>query len=198
MKINSVDFISSYSSFAAYIAAGHVAPEICMVGRSNVGKSTFINTLTGRKIAKTSSTPGHTRLINLFNVNNGEFTLVDLPGYGYAKASKTEKNSWQNLVNGYFESTKNLKQVFVLVDCRVESQLDLQMIEYLFYYQIPFTILASKCDKIKKSQLEQRIVKLASFFKVGKDNIIAISHNGQGKEKVLDKINSILYPESVM
>ena len=169
-------------------------PEVCVVGRSNVGKSTFINTFAGRaKLAKTSSTPGRTRLVNLFEFNDGQFRLVDLPGYGYAQAGKQTREEWGNLIEGYLLRSQQLKHTFVLVDCRHEpTKLDVMMTEYLYYYRMPFTVLATKCDKISKAERARNVQTIATKLKIGKDNIIAVSINGDGKDAVLAKIEEIL------
>ena len=191
MQIKNTKFITSFANPAEY--SKHEYPhEFCFCGRSNVGKSTLINTLCGAKIARTSQTPGRTRLINIFDCNNGLFTLVDLPGYGYAKASESERVSWQSLAEGYFNASKTLRRIFVLVDVRVHSPLDKQMLEYLYYFQKPFSILATKCDKIKRSQLPKAVIDMAAFLNVGRDDIIAVSQEGMGKDKVLSVINNNL------
>jgi len=194
MKITKTKFIISHADAKEY-AKFVYNNEFCFCGRSNVGKSTLINTLTNQKIAKTSQTPGRTRLINIFDCNDGEFTLVDLPGYGYAKASKTQNEAFKTLAEGYFAATtsKNaLKKVFVLCDIRVKSPLDLQMLDYLYYFRLPFSILATKCDKLSKSQLHRHVIELAAFLNVGKDNIIPVSDKGLGKDKVMQVIEGAI------
>jgi len=189
MRITKSKFITSFASAAEY-SKYSFADEFCFCGRSNVGKSTLINTMTGAGLARTSQTPGRTRLINIFDCNDGGFTLVDLPGYGYAKASASERVSWQSLAEGYFKASQTLRRVFVLVDIRVHSPLDKQMLEYLYYFQKPFSILATKCDKIKKSRLPKAVIDMAAFLNVGRDDIIAVSHEGMGKDKVLRLIEN--------
>ena len=132
--------------------------EIAFVGRSNVGKSSFINAFLGRKnLAKTSSKPGKTRTINFYNIDN-KFRLVDLPGYGYAKVSKTEKAKWDKLINEYLHDRENLKEVFLLVDIRHEpTQLDLQMYEWILESGFTGFVIATKYDKISKNQLSKHI-----------------------------------------
>ena len=191
MIIKRAEFIKSYT--LGY--SGGEVPEICVVGRSNVGKSSFINALCNNgKLAKTSSLPGRTRLINIFGINGGEFYLVDLPGYGYAKASKTDKESWDELMGHYFENATSLKQVIVLTDIRNTSIKDKQMLEYLYYYQIPFTVLATKCDKVSKASLLKEVNKVSSYLGLGRDNIIPFSAvNKLGLDKVLARLDEILY-----
>ncbi|MBE5732915.1 MAG: YihA family ribosome biogenesis GTP-binding protein [Clostridiales bacterium] len=202
MLIKSAKFIKSYASSSTYtkeLDQENGLPEICVVGRSNVGKSSFINTVSGNSsLARTSSTPGRTRLINLFDINNGEFTLVDLPGYGFAKASKGERDAWDRLIGGYFENSVNLKHVFVLVDIRIPpTTLDKQMLGYLYHFGIPFSVIATKTDKLSKAQASRARQVVATELKIGKDNIILFSsQTRQGKEEVLDRFSQILYPET--
>jgi len=172
------------------------APEIAIAGRSNVGKSSLINYLTNQsKLAKTSSEPGRTRLINYFEINNGEYYLVDLPGYGYAKVSEAEKQKWGVLIEDYFKISENLLNVFVLVDIRHEpTGDDLMLINYLYHYSIPFTIVATKADKISKLQRNKSKAIIAKALHVGEDNIIVSSADAKiGKEEIEYKIESLLY-----
>ena len=187
--IKSAKFIKSESKLASGYA-GFSMPEIAIVGRSNVGKSSFINALCNNgKLAKTSSTPGRTRLINYFEVNN-EFMLVDLPGYGFASAGKQEKAKWEGMIDSYFENSKNLVGVVMLVDIRhTPTELDKLMIEYLYHYNIPVTIIATKLDKIKKSELPRKITDIAGTLKVGKSNIfITSAQNKVGFDKVIERL----------
>src|SRR3712207_6486402 len=123
-------------------------PEIALAGRSNVGKSSFINTILGRKsLARTSSKPGKTQLLNFFNVDD-KLRLVDVPGYGYAKVSKAERARWGKMIEEYLTTRQNLRAVVSLVDFRHEpSQEDIQMYEFLKYYEIPVIIVATKADR---------------------------------------------------
>ncbi len=196
MKIQNAKFITSFASRDKYLeyAATCPIPEICVVGRSNVGKSTFINTFSSRsKLAKTSSTPGRTRLINVFDFNDGLFRLIDLPGYGFAQAGKQQQKEWGGLIEGYLQGSKNLCHTLVLVDARHEpTKLDVVMTEYLYYYQMPFTVIATKCDKISRAEVGRSVQRIATTLKIGKDNIIATSAEGLGREKVADRIEEIL------
>lgn len=197
MIIKSAKFIVSCASVNQYKreSAPFTSPEICVVGRSNVGKSSFINTVTGvSSLARTSSTPGRTRLVNMFDINNGEFTLVDLPGYGYAKASKAEKQAWDGFIGGYFETSEKLCHVFVLVDIRIPpTALDKQMIAYLYHYGYPFSIVATKSDKLSKAQAFRQRQVIANELKVGKDNILLFSsHNKSGKDDILKRFSQVL------
>jgi GTP-binding protein len=191
LTIKNVEFIKSFSKAEDY-KLEKPAPEFCFAGRSNVGKSSLINMLCGRKISFTSSLPGRTRLINVFSINNGQFNFVDVPGYGYAAAAKSSMESWQSLIEGYFSASNQLKLLFLLVDNRVLSPLDHQMLVYLNYYQIPFVMIATKCDKVKVGELRKNLSSLSTFFSLGRDDIIAASSNGMGKEKILNTIASML------
>ena len=133
-------------------------PEYAFIGRSNVGKSSLINMLTNNtKLAKTSGTPGKTRLINHFLIND-EWYLVDLPGYGYARVSKTDKKKWGVFIRNYLTTRENLYCVFVLIDIRLEpQQIDLDFMEWVGENQIPFVIVFTKADKLKETEIEPAI-----------------------------------------
>ncbi|HKL94663.1 MAG TPA: ribosome biogenesis GTP-binding protein YihA/YsxC [Clostridia bacterium] len=170
-------------------------PEIAIAGKSNVGKSSFINLITNqKKLARTSSDPGRTRLLNYFEINQGEFYFVDLPGYGYAKVAKTEKAKWGDLIEGYLTGNKNLKNVFVLLDVRLEpSEDDKVLLNFLQHYLINFTIVATKCDKLSRSQNLAMKTKIANALSIGTGNIILTSAlKKTGKEEILSRIAQIL------
>ena len=196
MIIQNARFVTGFAAVDKYTeyASDCSLPEICVAGRSNVGKSTFINMLAGQsKLARTSSTPGRTRLINIFDFNNGMFRLADLPGYGYALASKSDREDWGALMEGYLQYSPNLRHTLLLVDSRhLPTRQDEEMTEYLYYYRMPFTVIATKCDKLKKSALSRNISDIASALKIGRDNIIAVDASGSGRDAVLNKIESIL------
>ena len=147
--------------------------EIAFVGRSNVGKSSFINAFLGKKdLAKTSSKPGKTRTINFYNVDN-KFRLVDLPGYGYAKVSKTEKAKWDKLINEYLHDRENLKEVFLLVDIRHNpTELDLQMYNWIIESGFTGFIIATKYDKISRGQLQKHINAIKKKLDVEDEDLI--------------------------
>lgn len=147
--------------------------EIAFVGRSNVGKSSFINAFLGKKdLAKTSSKPGKTRTINFYNVDN-KFRLVDLPGYGYAKVSKTEKAKWDKLINEYLHDRENLKEVFLLVDIRHDpTELDLQMYNWIIESGFTGFIIATKYDKISRGQLQKHINAIKKKLDVEDEDLI--------------------------
>lgn len=168
--------------------------EFAFVGRSNVGKSSFINSLVGqKKLCKTSSLPGRTRMVNYFLINN-EFRFVDLPGYGFAKAGKENKIIWANIMEDYLTKTTCLKRVFMLVDIRIDpTELDKKMLKYLFYYGIPTTIVATKADKLPKSKISAFVQNVANKLNVGKDNIIPYSsETNLNKDKILQIIEQDL------
>lgn len=153
MKINQAEFLVSSSDIKQCPKPDK--PEYAFIGRSNVGKSSLINMLTERrKLAKTSSSPGKTILINHFIINDAWY-LVDLPGYGYAKRSKTERGKWEKMIQKYLLNRTNLLSVFVLIDSRVTPQSnDLEFINWLGMSQIPFVIVFTKADKMKSTQLK--------------------------------------------
>jgi len=193
MKISKAVYVKSFADAEKFSSEESGMPEICVAGRSNVGKSSFINMLCQNgKLCKTSSMPGRTRLINIFGIND-EFLLIDLPGYGYAKASIKERKSWAELMGGYFEQSKFLKHALVLMDIRHDpSAQDIQMLDYLYYYQIPFTVIATKSDKLSKSKVSQNVTAMAAVLKIGRDNIIPVSVDGFNRDKVLNKLSDIL------
>lgn len=168
--------------------------EFAFVGRSNVGKSSLINSLTNKKnLAKTSSTPGLTKMINYFLVNE-KFRIVDLPGYGYAKTGHKHIANWAGLMEKYLTESPNLKTVFVLVDCRIEpTELDKMMLEFLNSYQIPYVIVTTKVDKLAKSKIPQAVTAISKKLGIRKEIIYPYSsENGFGREKILDYIENML------
>lgn len=168
--------------------------EFLLVGRSNVGKSSFINTIVGRKnFARTSATPGKTQTLNFYLVNN-DFYLVDVPGYGYARVSKHLKNKFGMIIEDYLEERKNLKHVFMLVDFRHKpTEDDVLMYQFLKYYNIPLTIIATKADKVKKGLYDKNKKILLSTFDITNDNVILFSTVTRlGKQAVIDKMETLL------
>lgn len=186
MEIKTARFVTSVADPAAICDRG--AGEVAVAGRSNVGKSSFINYLTGRKgLAKTSSTPGKTRLLNYFSVNNGEFYLVDLPGYGYVvKLSDDERRRWDALMGTYLTSSPQLKLVLVLMDIRREpSELDKRMISYLAAGIVPFCVVLTKADKLSRAAAARQKKAVAAELKLGVDNLLITSSlEKTGKEDV--------------
>ena len=195
-KLKKAEFVTSISDIKVYHAfsAGYECPEICVVGRSNVGKSSFINMLAAKKTAKVSSTPGRTRLINLFSFNDGDFMLVDLPGYGYAQASKAEQAKWSGVIEDYLRESGKLIHIFSLIDIRHEpTKLDIQMIDYMYKSGLAFTLIATKADKLSKAEIGRNVQKIASVLGVGRDDIIPVSAvTRMNTEKVAAKIGSVL------
>ena len=159
MKIHSAEFLLSASTTRQFPAA--TLPEIAFAGRSNVGKSTLINSLLNRKkLVKTSATPGKTQLINFFKVND-QFYFVDLPGYGYAKVPESVRCKWQNLVEAYLSERETLRNVVLIIDCRHNPTVqDRQLLEWLKYFQRPSVIVASKIDKLKRGQVDNQLQKI--------------------------------------
>lgn len=156
MLIKTAEFVMSNSDVAK--CPKDLLPEYAFIGRSNVGKSSLINMLTGRSnLAKTSGKPGKTQLINHFIINKNWF-LVDLPGYGYAKVSKTTKKKFQKFITNYFENRQQLVSAFVLVDIRHEPlKIDLEFMEYMAINKIPFCIVFTKADKLKPKAIENHV-----------------------------------------
>ena len=184
-------FITSAATKAQFIKPDK--PMIAIAGKSNSGKSTLINLLAGQKrLAKTSSQPGRTRLVNYFDF--GSFILADLPGYGYAAVSKAEQEKWGKTLDDFFSQKEEISHVFVLGDIRRDpSQDDLQMLTYLNYYILPFTVVATKCDKLSRMKQKERVRAVANAYGLGLDNVIAVSGlTGEGKDQMLSKIKQII------
>lgn len=190
MKIRSVAFLKS----AVEPANFGDKKEIAFVGRSNVGKSSLINYLTNSKVAKSSKTPGRTRLINYFGINNNEFLFVDLPGYGFNLAGKQETKNWGSMIEGYLRGSKNLVNIFFLLDIRLKPSVDdLQMMEYMVFYNIPFTIVATKADKLSRAEAGKAKQQIATTLKVGVDNIFLVSSEKRtGAEELLERIEQFI------
>lgn len=181
-------FLGSEENFSKF--KGYNLPEIILCGRSNVGKSSLINMLSSNsKLAKVSKTQGKTKLANFFEFN-GEFVVVDLPGYGYAKASKLEQQRWSKMIDEYFAKTTHLKMAILLVDVRLTpTEQDIQMFEYFIYHNIPVTIVATKYDKIKKSERIKNLQSIANTFNVGIENIyLTSSEESFGKDELVERI----------
>ncbi len=190
MIVKKSKFVKSMSAFAAFPGQG--LPEIAMVGKSNVGKSSLINNMTGNsKLARTSSEPGKTRLVNLYLINEA-FFLVDLPGYGFAKAPKQEKQKWADMIEGYLRGSEHLKRVFQLVDVRhAPTEDDQLMVEYLRHYDIPFTVVATKADKLSKAQRGRSIPVICRTLGVQPwEVMVHSSKDGTGKDKLLELIEA--------
>jgi len=194
MKIKSAEFVVSNSEVAK--CPDSKLPEYAFIGRSNVGKSSLINMLTERKnLAKTSGRPGKTQLINHFLINNS-WHLVDLPGYGYARVSKTAKKTFQKFITAYFEKREQMICAFVLIDSRHKPQpIDLEFMEWLGEHQVPFCIIFTKADKMKPKALERNIndyqAEMLQTWTEMPQYFITSSSSGLGRDEVLDYIESI-------
>ncbi len=193
MKITSVDFVTSAVRKSQYPEDKKV--EFLMIGRSNVGKSSFINTLVNRKnIARISSIPGKTQTLNFFLINDN-FYLVDVPGYGFAKVSKSLKNKFGVIIEDYLKDRENLKMVFMLVDFRHKpTNDDVLMYDYLKYYKIPVTIIATKSDKVSKNSYmkNEKIIRETLNLDENDDIILFSSVSKLGKQDVYQKIEDII------
>jgi GTP-binding protein len=203
MKIKSADFVMSNTDVAK--CPNEPIPEYAFIGRSNVGKSSLINMLTERKsLAKTSGRPGKTQLINHFKIN-GNWFLVDLPGYGYARVSKKDKKTFQKYITDYFVKREQLLCAFVLVDVRHEPQkIDMEFMELLGENMIPFSIIFTKADKLKPKVIEKNV---ASYIQTLLDGVweeapnyfITSSSKNRGRDEVLyyiDDINQNFFQEN--
>jgi len=195
MKIKTADFVISNSDVSK--CPKERLAEYAFIGRSNVGKSSLINMLTGQnKLAKTSGRPGKTQLINHFKINNNWF-LVDLPGYGYAKVSKSVKKTFQSFIKNYFLQREQLICTFVLVDARHEPQkVDLEFMEFLGENEIPFSIIFTKADKLKLSELNRNVQNYAkkltsTIWEEMPQYFITSATSSEGKEELLNYIDSI-------
>lgn len=189
--IKNATFITSAARAEQFISPDK--PMIAVCGKSNVGKSSFINMLANRKkLAKTSSEPGRTRLVNYFNF--GEFILADLPGYGFARVSKGEKEKWAKTLDAFFRKKEEIAHVFMLVDARHDPTADdVQMMEYLHYHTLPFTVVLTKADKLSRMKLKEHIRAIAADLYLGVENLLATSaETGYGKMDVLGKIRSVI------
>ena len=193
MDIRNAKFETSVASSAKILSNGK--QEIAFVGRSNVGKSSLINMLVkNSKLCRTSSTPGRTRLINYFLIND-DFYFVDLPGYGYAKVSQEIKEKWGKMIERYLQKSKQLKLVFLLIDIRHEpSANDKNMYEWIEYNGFEPIIIATKLDKINRSQVQKHIKMLRTGLGIKKETVLIpfSAETKQGKEEIWEIIESYL------
>lgn len=194
MEIKSASFVTS---MAAYAETPPISlPQLAVVGKSNVGKSSLINALCNRKkLCKISSTPGKTRLINVFLINDA-FHLIDLPGFGFAKVDRAEKARWGAMMEKYFQDTTLLKHVLQLVDIRHEpTDDDITMTHYLRSMNIPFSVVATKADKISRGARSKQLAPICRALLVQPwEVIVTSSQDGAGREELLTKIEMILSP----
>ena len=191
MNFNNAKFLTSYGKFSQIPKSERT--EIAFAGRSNVGKSSLINKIFNRKaLARVSATPGKTATINFYELDHVHF--VDLPGYGYAKVSKTEKQRWSSLIEGYLQSDRELDLVFQLVDFRHPPTADdILMINFLIDSEIPFVVILTKADKLKKTQRAERLEKLKTELPCA-DQITVIpfsAETGEGVEEIRNIIEEI-------
>ncbi len=170
-------------------------PEVAFAGKSNVGKSSLINALVNRKsLARTSAQPGKTQTINFYNVNQ-EIYFVDLPGYGYARVSEAEKQKWGRMIEHYLHSSKQLKQVFLLIDIRHEPGAnDIQMCEWIRAQGLMPVIIATKSDKIKRSQIQKQLKLIRETLKLQKDCVMIpfSSEDKSGRDEVYALLDAII------
>lgn len=192
MNFQKADFIASYGISSQLPESDRV--EFVFSGRSNVGKSSLINRLCSRKnLARVSSTPGKTATINFYSVDDLYF--VDLPGYGYAKVSNADRDRWDKLINSYFEENRNNELLIQLLDCRHDpSADDVQMLQFLHYHRIPFVIVLTKADKLKKSQIAET---QSRFEKIGlqygsQKVFLTSSEKGTGMDELKQYLESVL------
>ncbi len=191
MDIKEAEFVISQTDYTKCPAPAF--PEYAFIGRSNVGKSSLINMLTNRKgLAKTSSTPGKTQLINHFFINE-QWYLVDLPGYGYARVSKTSKSTWDKMIRDYLKFRPNLMYVFVLIDVRLSAQKnDLEFINWLGENEIPFVLVFTKADKLSAEQVnlsvEKYRIKLSETWEELMPMFVSSAEKKRGRDEILDFI----------
>lgn len=193
MKITNVEFVTSAVRRSQY--PSDKKSEFLLVGRSNVGKSSFINAIVNRKnLARISAIPGKTQTLNFYLINE-DFYLVDVPGYGFAKVSKGLKNKFGLIIEDYLKERDNLENVFMLIDFRHKpTNDDVLMYEYLKYYNIPVTIIATKSDKVSKNSYEKNIKLIKETLKLDEnDNLIMFSTvNKMGKQEIYDVISNCI------
>ncbi|MEW6297063.1 MAG: ribosome biogenesis GTP-binding protein YihA/YsxC [Thermodesulfobacteriota bacterium] len=193
MKITSVEFAGAAVQPGAYPNLRH--PEIAFAGRSNVGKSSLINRLLDRKVARTSSTPGRTRQLNFFVINDN-LTFVDLPGYGYAQVSKEERAHWQKVIEHYLIHSRHLRGVVIIVDARRGPEEEEEtLFHFLAYHNRPFVVVATKCDKLKRGQLERRRRELAARLN-GHPPLFFSAQDGTGKAELWRALLALAFPAS--
>ncbi|MCJ7546684.1 MAG: ribosome biogenesis GTP-binding protein YihA/YsxC [Deltaproteobacteria bacterium] len=188
MKITSAEFLKSVYPQDKYPAGGY--PEVAFAGRSNVGKSSLINTLVNRKgLARTSSSPGKTQSINFYLVNRS-LCLVDLPGYGYAKVPQHMRKRWSPLIEDYCRNRKNLRGVVVIIDARIgPTPLDISLIQWLRDLSLPALIVMTKTDKLSKNKMARAVGQTAEALSLDPKQICTFSaHTGDGKRQLWQKI----------
>lgn len=194
MVIRSAKFITSLAELKDFPGRG--LPEIAIVGKSNVGKSSLINKLANNgKLARTSSEPGKTRLINLYELNH-ELMLVDLPGYGFAKVSHDEKKRWAGMIEGYLSGSENIKLALQLVDMRHKpSNDDVDMINYLRHFGIPVLTVCTKADKLSRAEQNKAKPVICRTLAVQPWDLIPFSSvSGVGRDQLLERLETLIAP----
>lgn len=195
MKIKTAEYLMSNDDYRKCVKPDK--PEFAFIGRSNVGKSSLINMLTSNsKLAKTSASPGKTQKINHFVINN-QWYLVDLPGYGYAKVSKSQRAVFRKMIDDYILNRQNLVNLFVLIDCRHEPQdIDVEFINWLGESRVPFTIIFTKADKIGPNALKDKVEAykehLLQTWENLPDMLVSSAVSKMGQEEILDYIEKII------
>jgi len=195
--IKSAEFVTSAVKPSQYPPA--VLPEIAFAGRSNVGKSSLINTLVNRKrLVKTSSTPGRTQLINFFNINE-EFTFVDIPGYGYANVPASVKKNWGPMIETYITTRKTLKGVILIMDIRrTPGPEEMNMLDWLNHHGIPSIPVLTKSDKLSKTRQQKQLKEISNTLSADKNNFILFSAKSrQGKDEVWDAVKKVIFFRSL-
>ena len=190
MQVKNAVFLTSAAREEQFLRPAK--PMIAVCGKSNAGKSTLINMLAGRKnLAKTSAAPGRTRLVNYFDF--GEFVLADLPGYGFARVSQAEKQKWARLLDDFFAQSGKIAHVFALADIRHEPTADdRMMVDFLHASRIPFTVIATKADKLAKTRVRDGVRKVAAALRTGEGNVIAVSaQTKRGRDEVLAVLDGV-------
>ncbi len=192
MKVGQAEFVVSATKPAGFPGEG--LPEVSFAGRSNVGKSSLINSLLGRKkLAKTSSTPGRTRLINFFRVNN-KYMFADLPGYGYAKVSKKMRQSWQPMVEGYLRSRDDLRVVILIQDIRrIPGKEEIDLIGYLTGMGIPPLVVVTKADKLSRNKRVKPLREISKALGIPVPDLMVYSaQTGEGRDALWSRLKDFL------
>ncbi|PKR79166.1 YihA family ribosome biogenesis GTP-binding protein [Halalkalibacillus sediminis] len=193
MKVNQAEIVISAVSQSQYPSEN--LPEVALAGRSNVGKSSFINKMIQRKaLARTSSKPGKTQTLNFYRINE-QLMFTDVPGYGYAKVSKTEREKWGRMMEEYFQTRKELKLTVLLVDMRhPPTEDDIIMYDFLKHYEIPVMIVATKLDKVKKAQRQKhlKIIREALDIEEGDELVAFSAETAEGKDQAWKVLKSVM------